>query len=444
LVDDPLASGGEGMKAKFVIVGGGVMGVSIAWHAAARADSIEEPIVLLEKKALAAGSSGRSGAILRQHYSQREVASMARDSLKVFADFEKKTGRSIGFQRTGVLTIAGPDRAEDVALIRRNVEMQVSIGIDTRLVGAAEMRRLVPGISVAEDSVGAYEPGGGGVDPVATVHEFAALAREKGAITRIGVGATKILARGGRVVGVDTEDGPIEAEKVVVAAGPWTRSLLLDTGVDLPLRAVKPEQLFLAMPKRVQPPKRDEGEDEGTTLLARGREELAPAAHPVVLDLEHGFYARCESHASPLGFAGPRTRVGRMDYAEDEEIADPDAVDDAVGGSFRAWAREGIAARIGTYRDLPEVGAFCGMYTLSPDAQALVGPLRDLPGLLVVSGFSGHGFKLSPSIGEGVAQMLWDEPVSAFDADFFEPERFRSERLQNERAREGTARAFGL
>jgi glycine/D-amino acid oxidase-like deaminating enzyme len=201
---------------------------------------------------------------------------------------------------------------------------------------------------------------------------------------------------------------------------------------------VKPEQLFLEMPVRSVPGKADEDEGKGSTLLARGRTELAPAAHPVVLDLENGFYARCESHASPLGFAGPRTRVGRMDYANDEEVADPDAVDDAVGDGFRAWARTGLASRLPVYRDRPEVGAFCGMYTLTPDAQAVIGPLRDLPGLLVVSGFSGHGFKLSPSIGEGVAQMLRDEPVSAFDADFFDAERFRKG------ARTDHVRAFGL
>lgn len=426
------------MKAKYVIVGGGVMGVSIAWHAAMRADAIDERIVLLEKKALAAGSSGRSGAILRQHYSQREVAAMARDSLKVFASFEKKTGRSIGFQRTGVLTIASPARPEDVALIRRNVAMQVSIGIDTRLVDATEMRRLVPGISVAEGSVGAFEPDGGGVDPVATVHAFAALAREKGAVTRVGVGATAILASGGRVVGVDTEDGTIEAEKVVVAAGPWTKRLLLQVGVDFPLRAVKPEQLFLAMAERTNATTSDEDHGEGPTTLAHGRTSLEPAAHPVVLDLEHGFYARCESHPSPRGFAGPRTRIGRMDYANDEEVVDPDEVGDAVDDGFRGWARAGIASRLPVYRDRPEVGAFCGMYTLTPDAQALIGPIRDLEGLIVVSGFSGHGFKLSPSIGEGVAQMLRGEPVSAFDAAFFDAERFRRG------APTGEVRAFGL
>src|SRR5258707_105042 len=98
----------EPMKAKIVVVGGGVMGVAIAWHAARRADPLTEPIVLLERRALAAGASGRSGAILRQHYSDRVVAAMARDSLRVYSTLERKTGRSIGFERSGVLTLAGP------------------------------------------------------------------------------------------------------------------------------------------------------------------------------------------------------------------------------------------------------------------------------------------------------------------------------------------------
>jgi glycine/D-amino acid oxidase-like deaminating enzyme len=416
------------VKAKVVIVGGGVMGVSIAWHAAARADPVEEPVVLLEKKALAAGSSGRSGAILRQHYSQREVAAMARDSLQVYTEFERKTGRSIGFQKTGVLTVAGPDRPEDVELVERNVAMQVSIGIDTRLVDAGEMRRLVPGIAVRDGSVGAYESGGGGVDPVATVEAFAALAREKGASTIVGAAATGFLRRGGRVVGVATERGPIEAEAIVVAAGPWTRGLLLEIGVDLPLRVVRPEQHFVEMPSVPRQP-------------AAGNEkesELEPAAHPVVLDLEHGFYSRCESHDSPLGFPAPRTRIGRMDYAEDAEVEDPDAADETGSAEFRRWARAHLESRMPPYRDRADVGSMIGMYTLSPDAQALIGPVGE-PGLFVVGGFSGHGFKLAPSIGEGVAQMLWGEPVSAFDVGFFSPDRFR-----RSGGGSSASRAFGL
>ena len=236
-------------RAKVVVVGGGVMGVAIAWHAAKRADAIEEPVVLLEKTSLAAGSSGRSGAILRQHYSDVELAAMARDSLRVYAGFEARTGRSIGFQKTGVLTLAGPERPETIALVERNIVMQQSIGIDTRRVDARAIRALVPGIDVADGVVGAFEPDGGGVDPHATVEAIAALAREEGAITRIGVRVTALRVANGRVTGVDTSEGPIEAETVVVATGPWTRELLARAGVDVPLRVVRPEQHFLATPR---------------------------------------------------------------------------------------------------------------------------------------------------------------------------------------------------
>jgi glycine/D-amino acid oxidase-like deaminating enzyme len=129
-----------------------------------------------------------------------------------------------------------------------------------------------------------------------------------------------------------------------------------------------------------------------------------------------------------------------MDYAEDAEIEDPDALDESVSAEFRSWSRARLESRIPAYRDRSDVGALVGMYTLSPDAQALIGPV-EVPGLLVVSGFSGHGFKLAPSIGEGVAQMLWGEPVSAFDVEFFSPDRFG--RLRRG-ASESSPRAFGL
>jgi glycine/D-amino acid oxidase-like deaminating enzyme len=460
------------MRARVVVVGGGVMGVAIAWHCARRADPLTEPVVLLEKTALAAGESGRSGAILRQHYSDRVVAAMARDSLKVYAALERNTGRSIGFQRTGVITLAGPRSPDDIALIERNIAMQREIGIDTRRVDAREIRRLVPGIAVDDGAIGAYEPDGGGVDPVRTVHAFAALAREQGAITRIGVACTEIVVRDGRACGVRTNEGDIDAEQVVIATGPWTRALLAQAGIQVPLRVVRPEQHFVEMPaaNSARPANQSErsarsaempasprarSQDIAAADTARSHEpapgaadelderfgaprvELEPAAHPVILDLEHGFYTRCEPHPSPTGLRTPRTRIGRMDHSRDAEVDDPDRVDEAVSTEFQGWARAAIERRMPAYRAMADVGAFVGMYTLSPDAQALIGEMRELPGVFLVSGFSGHGFKLAPSIGEGVAQMLWGELVSAFDEEFFSPQRFAG-------ATARWGRAFGL
>lgn len=423
------------MKAKVVIVGGGVMGVSIAWQAALRSNPGESPIVLLEKTVLAAGSSGRSGAILRQFYSQRELAGMARDSLAVYAGFERRTGRRIGYQRSGVLTIVGPGDPESVALVDRNVEMMVEIGIDVRRLDAAAIRRLVPGIEVRDGSIAAYEPGGAAVDPVATVEAFAALARENGAVTRLGNAVTGFLRAKDRVIGVETDEGPVEAEAVVVAAGPWARKLLLRAGIDLPLRAVRPEQHFVEGPPSRRPaaPKLTLAEEQ-----LRDPEELEPAAHPVLLDLEHGFYARVELHPSREGLVAPRTRIGGMDLSRDADVADPDDLDPIVSDEFQTWARSRLESRMPAYEKRSDVGSLVGMYTLTPDSQALIGPIEGVPGLLVVAGFSGHGFKLAPSIGEGVAQMLDRQPVSAFDVEYFAPERFRGARES------ASVRGFGL
>lgn len=396
------------------------MGVAIARHLAERCDAIDEPVVLLEKTRLAAGSSGRSGAILRQHYSDRELAAMARDSLRVYAGLAARTGRNIGFQRTGVITLAGPARPDTIALVERNVAMQRSIGIDTRIVDAGEVRALVPGIVVADGSIGAYEPEGGGVDPVRTVEVFAALAREAGAVTRIGAKVTSIVTEGRRVIGVDTPDGRILAQDVVVATGPWSKPLLAAIGIDAPLSVVRPEQHFLALP-RLGEARRGEDEarveDAALERFHLPRAELAPAAHPVILDLERGYYTRCEGHTQ-------RTRVGRMDYSHDDPIPDPDALDERVSAEFQKWAREQLEARLPVYASVPDVGAEVGLYTLTPDAQALIGRPRGWDGLVVVTGFSGHGFKLAPSVGEGVAQLVLGEPVTAFDAPFFTPDRF--------------------
>src|SRR5688572_1294041 len=158
------------MRARILIVGGGIMGVSIALKCAPRTAS---PVVLIERKQLGAGSSGRSGAILRQHYRDAEVARMARDSLREYGRFEDETGLPLGFRRTGVLTLAGPDQPDWCRRIRENVAMLQGLGIETELVDAARMRALVPGAVVREGSVGAWEPGAGFVDPLLTLDSFA-------------------------------------------------------------------------------------------------------------------------------------------------------------------------------------------------------------------------------------------------------------------------------
>jgi glycine/D-amino acid oxidase-like deaminating enzyme len=412
------------MRAKTVILGGGVMGAAIAWKLAKRADPLEEPVVLIERKDLGAGSSGRSGAILRQHYADPRLALMARDSLREYAAFEGLTGRPIGFQRSGVLSIAGPGRPEWIERLRDTHVKLARVGIDIQLVGEERMRALVPGMRIAPGSIGLWEPDGGFVDPQLTVEAFAALARSYGAVTRLGLPAHEIRIEQGRVRGVEAGAESFAAEQVIVCTGPWTKRLLAAHGFDLPLCVVRPENHFLSLP----PAYRSSGDDGQDADLEDPLEALSeeiaghrvPAAtrvHPVLLDMEGMFYARCEPSRS-------RTRVGRADYTDDQEIEDPDALEETVGPAAKAWSRAVLSERVPAYASEPDAGSLAAWYTLTPDAQALIGPLEACRGLYVATGFSGHGFKLAPSVAEGLAQRIHGEPVTAFDEALFAPGRF--------------------
>ena len=144
------------MKAHVVVVGGGVMGTSIALHAAQRSDPLREPVLLLERTALGAGSSGRSGAILRTQYSERVLAAMARDSLRFYASFERRTARSIGFIQSGVLTLAGGEDPAMREVIERNIAMIASIGVDMRRLDAQAIRALGKHYGLALDPARCY------------------------------------------------------------------------------------------------------------------------------------------------------------------------------------------------------------------------------------------------------------------------------------------------
>jgi len=428
------------MRAYVVVVGGGVMGTAIALELARRLDPIEQPVLLLERRELAAGSSGRSGAILRQHYSSPQVAGMARDSLRVWSGFEGATGYSVGFRRTGVLTLAGPSQPAGVERVRRNVAMLRSIGVDTRLVEGEELRRLMPGIAIAPDTVAAWEPGGGFVDPRRAVEAFAALARFHGATLRTGVEVTGFVFRHGHLTGVESSEGTVDCERAVVAAGPWTGRLLARADVHLPLTVVRPRQHFLAIlpapsgavvSRTLELAPAASPFDEAALHALGAEERPARAAHPVLLDIEQGFYARCEPE-------GGRTRVGELDYSGCDPLDDPDGLDEHVDPAFVRWARAALSRRLPAYARQPDAGSLAAWYTLSPDAQPLLGPLPGHPGLFIAAGFSGHGFKLAPSIGEGLARGLLGQPPGTYDAAFFAPERFAL------RGRGAPTGAFGL
>src|SRR5947209_2238752 len=198
-----------------LIVGGGVIGTSIAYHLAARRPG---RVVLLEKSYLGAGSSGKSGAIVRQHYSNRLTAVMAQRSLRVFERFAEQFGGPPVFTRTGMAIIVN-DR--DRAGLDANMAMQRELGIDVKAVSPEELADIDPNARLAEDEVAAFEAEAGYVEAVQVVASFAEAARREGADLRLGVEVRGIVRDGGKVIGVDTNEGRYHCPCVVLATGPW-------------------------------------------------------------------------------------------------------------------------------------------------------------------------------------------------------------------------------
>src|SRR5947209_3546092 len=225
-----------------LIVGGGVMGTSIAWHLARRRAG---RVMLLEKSFLGAGSSGKSGAIIRQHYSNRLTALMAQKSLRVFEHFEDAVGGPPVFTHTGMVLVVNE---KDRAGLEANVAMQRELGIDVRLVSAQTLADIDPNARLAEDEVAAFEAEAGYVEAVQVVASFADAARRLGADVRLGVEVKSLVVEGGKIAGVETNEGRYNSRTVVLATGPWAAQLGQQVGVRLPVQACRTQVALYRKP----------------------------------------------------------------------------------------------------------------------------------------------------------------------------------------------------
>lgn len=376
--------------ADVVVIGGGCNGASIAFHLVERG---VRRVVLLEKGALASGPTGRSTAIVRQHYSNEVTARMALDSLRVFQSWGDRIGGSCGFVRTGFLVGV---REVDRPALEGNVALQRRVGIDVRIVAGDELRRLEPQLFAEDLAAAAYEPEAGYCDPVSTTSSLAEAARARGARVIQGRQVTGIRVEGGRVAGAETMAGPIVAPAVVNAAGPWAPSLASAVGVALP---IEPSRHPVCVFRR--PP------DFG-------------AAPVIYVDFVNQFYMRPET--------GELCLVGSIDPGDAAHRADPDGYNTGVDLDTIADFAGRASRRYPALAHGVSRGGWAGIYDVTPDWHPVLDAIEELPGLFVAAGFSGHGFKLCPAVGRMMAGLV-AEGRREGGLDFFRADRFRTGRL---------------
>jgi sarcosine oxidase subunit beta len=366
-----------------VIVGGGVNGASTAFHLAKAG---VRRVTLLERRQIGAGASGKSGALVRMHYTNPHESRLAFESLKVFQHWADVVGGDCGFEATGFLQLIPP---EHEAHLRANVAAQQAIGIRTSVISAQEVKELAPEVRTDDLTVAAYEPDSGFADPNATVYGFIEAARRLGVDVRTGVEVTGVRLAAGRVSGVETAGGFIAAETVVLVPGVWADRLLKPLGLDFGLR-----------PHRVQ--------------VAVFRWPFGfTRRHPVVIDTIQHCWLR------PEGAAG--TLIGLEMGVTGTDI---DHLDEGVDEDYVALCHQRLSARLPAFAGATMRGGWAGLIMLSPDERPIIDQIPSIPGLFCMLGDSGTSFKTAPAIGRCLAEWISTGHPQLMDLAPFRSTRF--------------------
>lgn len=361
------------------VIGGGVHGASAAYHLALAGART----VVFEKDRVASGPTGRSSGCVRGYYTNRYLATVVRESVDFFATFAERTeGGDAGFVRTGQLVLHSE---EEASIVPATVRQLNEVGTCTELLTLDQLSDLYPRVVCDGVGIGVWEPGAGYADPAGTAQGLMDFAVRHNVILREHTTVTQIKEVGNRIEVVTNTDERFRAEKLLIAAGPWTKPLAQMVGVDLPLTV---ERHVVA------------------TYAWAGAERL-----PFVLvDIPNGYYAKPEgSEQFFLGTLHPAA------------TCDPDTADGDITDDESAVLVSQLLDRIPSLEESEARGGWAGLYDVSPDWQPIVGEIND--NVFVDCGTSGHGFKMAPIIGRHIVELM-SNAGGAEGIEQFHPSRF--------------------
>ncbi len=374
-----------------LIVGGGVIGTSIAWHLTQQRIG---KVVLLEKSFLGAGSSGKSGAIIRQHYSRELTVQMARKGLEFFRHFPDKVGGPPVFTHTGMLLIINE---KDRPGADSNIAMQKNLGVDVKILDPQSLLEIDPNAQLAEDEIAVFESEAGYVESVQAVSSFAEAARREGADIRQGVEVKNLIVEGETVSGVETNEGKYHCGKLVLATGAWASHLARQINLDLPVQACRTQVGLYRRPA-----------DFGRS-------------GPVYGDFVHGIYFK-PTH-------GEMIHAGNLQGEEIDDPVNPDDYQEAADSSWLPGVRQKLSRRYPAMSRCFGRGGYGALYGITPDWHPVIDKLPGLEGVYCAVGFSGHGFKMSPVVGQLMAELLVDGQAKSLDLRLLRFSRFAEKEL---------------
>ena len=376
--------------ADVAIVGGGVVGASAAYHLAAAGAG---RVVLFERADhLAAGSTGACAGGFRHQFSSEVNVRLSQASVPMITGFTEQHGLPLDVHQDGYLFLVRSQALWPDYLAANDLHR--SLGVGAEILSPEEAVAMIPGID-PEGLVGAtFGPQDGIADPSGLTHGYATLARRTGAEIELGVEVTGVRVDGGRVLGVDTDLGPLDSGVVIDAAGPWAGALAASAGVELPLEPI---------PRHV---------------LVTGSFEGAPSRRTLVIDAETSFYFHREGEGVLMGMGSPNERVS-FSLAPDETFV----------------AEELLPTAVRVFPPLAEAAVehtWVGLYEMTPDRHPLIGQAPGVAGFYLANGFSGHGFQHAPVVGKLLAEMIVEGEARTVDVSGLGLERFADGGLVSE------------
>ncbi len=372
-------------SADVVIIGGGCMGASVAFHLAQR--GLKNVVLVEREPMLAMGSTGRNAGGFRHQFSSVVNVQLSIESVRLMQNFKEAVGYEIDFHQDGYLFLLATE--SEVAAFERNIKMQRQLGIAVELISPEDAKKLAPGLQTDGILAASYGSRDGIADPNGVTLGFAKAAQAAGAEIYRETEVKGIKTAGGKIIEVETSKGIIATPRVVNAAGPYAKRIGKMVALDIPVLPFR-RHIFITEPLATQA-------------------HLAPTSRLMVIDFATTFYFHRE---------GAGLLFGMSDRDE------PSSFNLSVSWEFLEKVYETATRRLPVLADLGIAHAWAGLYEITPDGNPIIDESREIAGFFMINGFSGHGFQHSPAAGRLLADLIVDGAVNDLDITPFSFARF--------------------